>query len=159
VRRLLNALSPIPFPAWFMRLGGRLNVAWLHATRGRGPLSSDVVILTTRGRHSGHPRSTALLYFDRGRKRYVVASFAGLNRHPDWYLNAVADPHVIGEVQGKLTRCRAHVLDEDEAVELWPFLDQAYPGFRRYRKRTSRPIPIVELIPGEAGAESARGAA
>jgi F420H(2)-dependent quinone reductase len=118
VRRLLNALSPIPFPAWFMRLGGRLNTAWLRAVKGRGPLSSGVVILTTRGR-----------------------------------------PHVTAETQGALARCRAHVLDDEEAADLWPFLDEAYSGFRRYRTRTSRPIPIVELVPDGVGAESAKGAA
>jgi deazaflavin-dependent oxidoreductase (nitroreductase family) len=130
-----------------MRFAGRLNAASLRATRGRGPLTSDVLILGTRGRRSGELRSTVVLYFDREGKRYVVASFAGLDRQPAWYLNAVADPHVIGEVQGEVTRCVARPVNADEAAELWPFLDRAYPGFRRSRRRTSRQIPIIEPIP------------
>lgn len=155
MRRLLDMLSPLPFPALFMRVVGRLNAAWLRTARGRGPLTSNVLILSTRGRQTGRERSTTLLYFDREGRRYIVASFAGFDRHPAWYLNLVSDPHVTTEVDGKLTRGVARVLDGDEAAEVWPYLDGSYPGFRRYRKRTSRQIPIVEVIPEQAGAESA----
>ena len=85
MRWLLNTLSPIPFPPWFMQLGGRL------------------IVLMTRGRRSGRERSTALLYFDHGTKRYVVASFAGVDQHPARYLNLVAEPHVTAEVHGERT--------------------------------------------------------
>ena len=147
MRWLLDRLSPIPFPPWFMRLGGRLNAAWLQFARGRGPLNSDVLVLTTRGRRSGRARSTALLYFEDGAKRYVVASFAGVDRHPAWYLNLVAERRVIVEVRGDRTPCLARVLDETGAAELWPLLDASYGGFTRYRARTPRQIPIVELTP------------
>jgi len=129
MRWLLNTLSPIPFPPWFMQLGGRL------------------IVLMTRGRRSGRERSTALLYFDHGTKRYVVASFAGVDQHPARYLNLVAEPHVTAEVHGERTPYVARALDEGVAAELWPFLEGAYAGFRRYRRRTARQIPIVELIP------------
>lgn len=154
MRRLLDLLSPIPFPGWFMRIGGRLNAAWLRFVGGRGPLSSNALILTTRGRRSGQERSTTLLYFERAGRRYVVASFSGMDRHPAWYLNLVADPHVTEEVRGERTRCVARVLDRDEAAELWPFLNDAYHGFRRYRQRTGRVFPIVQLVP-ESGPRSA----
>ena len=147
VRGLLDFLSPIPFPAWVMRLSGRLNAAWLRFAKGRGPLSSNVLILTTRGRRSGRERSTVLLYFDRDEKRYVVASFAGMDRQPAWYLNVIADQRVTYEVRGELIRCVARPVPEEEAAELWPFLDKAYPGFRQYRQRTGRQFPIVELEP------------
>ena len=73
MRNLLDRLSWIPFPAWFMRFGGRLNAAWLRIAGSRGPLTADVLILTTRGRRSGQERSTVILYFDRDGRRYVVA--------------------------------------------------------------------------------------
>lgn len=152
MRGLLDFLSPIPFPAWFMRLGGRLNAAWLRFAKGRGPLSSNVLILTTRGRRSGQERSTVLLYFDRGEERYVVASFAGMDRQPAWYLNVLADQHVTCEVRGQRTRCIARALEGEEAAELWPYLDRMYPGFRRYRNRTARQLPIVELKPDQVAA-------
>ena len=152
MRRLLDLLSPIPFPAWFMRLVGPLNAAFLRRTRGRGPLTSNVLVLTTRGRRTGRQRSTALLFFDYQDHRYVVASFAGVHEPPAWYLNLVADPRVSTEVAGTVTRCVAHVLDEDRAATVWPHLDERYHGFDRYRQRTSRRLPIVELVPDETPA-------
>ena len=149
MRRLLYLLSPIPFPAWFMRIGGRLNAWWLRTARGRGPLTSNVLILTTRGRRSGDERTTVVLHFDRDGKRYIVASFAGLDRHPAWYLNAVADPRVSVEVRGEVIPSVARVLSGEEVAELWPFLDETYPGFPRYRARTGRDIPVVELVPAD----------
>jgi deazaflavin-dependent oxidoreductase (nitroreductase family) len=88
-------------------------------------------------------------------RRCVVASFAGVDQHPAWYLNLVADPQVTTGVGGEQTRCVARVLDSQEAAEIWPSLDEAYHGFERYRKRTSRQIPIVELTPDQARAASA----
>jgi hypothetical protein len=55
-----------------------------------------------------------------------VASFAGVQQPPACYLNLVADPRVTIEVAGTLTRCAAHVLDDDGAAEVWPYLDDAY---------------------------------
>lgn len=147
MRRLLDLLSPIPWPAWFMRIGGRLNAAWLRRAGGRGPLTSDVLVLTTRGRKSGRERSTTLLHFERDARRYIVASFAGVHAAPAWYLNLVADPRVTIQVGATVTRCVARVLPPAEAAEVWPHLDAAYRGFSRYRQRTTRPLPIVELVP------------
>jgi deazaflavin-dependent oxidoreductase (nitroreductase family) len=138
-----------------MRVGGRLNAAWLRIARGRGPLTSDALVLTTRGRRTGRERSTTLLYFDHEGRRWIVASFAGVDQHPAWYLNLLDDPHVTTGVGGEVTPCVARVLDSHEAAEAWPYLDAAYHGFKRYRKRTSRQIPIVELIPDLAHAGSA----
>ncbi len=152
MRRLLDLLSPIPFPTWFMRVGGRLNAAWLRRTKGRGPLTSNVLVLTTQGRRTGRERSTALLYFDHEDRRYIVASFAGAQQPPAWYLNLTATPKVSTEVAGTVTYCVAHVLDDNQAAELWPHLDEGYHGFSRYRRRTSRRLPIVELVPEQAAA-------
>lgn len=146
VRRLLYLLSPIPWPIWFMRLGGRLNALWLRLARGRGPLTSNVLVLTTRGRRSGRQRSTTLLDFERAGRHYVVASAAGARDLPAWYLNLVVDPSVRVEAGGITTRCLARVLGTVEATDLWPYLDELYPGFHHYRRRTSRPFPVVELV-------------
>ena len=146
MHRLLNLLSPIPFPAAFQRAFGRINAAWLRVTHGRGPLTSGALVLTTRGRRSGKERSTVLLHFDLDGGRYVVASFAGVEQPPAWYLNLLADPHVSVEIRGVRRSHLARVLPGDEAAAMWPRLDAAYPGFVHYRARTSRLIPIVELI-------------
>jgi deazaflavin-dependent oxidoreductase (nitroreductase family) len=81
-----------------------------------------------------------------------VASFAGVHEPPAWYLNLVAEPRVSTELAGTRTRCVARVLDDDQAAGVWPHLDEGYHGFSRYRRRTSRRLPIVELIPERAAA-------
>ena len=157
MHRLLNLLSPIPFPAAFQRAFGRINASWLRATHGRGPLTSGALVLTTRGRRSGKERSTVLLHFDLDGGRYVVASFAGAEQPPAWLLNLLANPHVSVEIRGVCSSHLARVLSGDEAAAMWPRLDAAYPGFVHYRARTSRIIPIVELIPETVkGSASAR---
>lgn len=70
-------------------------------------------------------------------------------RRPAWYLNAVADPRVSVEVRGEVTPSVARVLSAEEVAELWPFLVQAYRGFARYRARTGRDIPVIELVPAD----------
>ena len=146
MHRLLNLLSPIPFPAAFQRAFGRINAAWLRMTHGRGPLTSGALVLITRGRRSGKERSTVLLHFDLDGGRYVVASVAGVDQPPAWYLNLLADPHVSVEIRGVRSSHLARDLPGDEAAAMWPRLDAAYPGFVHYRARTTRFIPMVELI-------------
>lgn len=56
------------------------------------------------------------------------------------FYNDHAPPHFHAEYGVSL-------LGPDEAAELWPFLDETYPGFRHYRTRSEREIPIVQLVP------------
>lgn len=75
-----------------------------------------------------------------------MASFGGGDRAPAWFLNLVADPNVTVEMDGLTMSCKARVLPAHEADALWPYLDEAFHGFARYRRRTDRPIPIIELV-------------
>jgi deazaflavin-dependent oxidoreductase (nitroreductase family) len=51
-----------------------------------------VLLLTTTGRKSGEPRTTALTYLPRGDDFVVIASVLGEPRHPAWWLNLAAKP-------------------------------------------------------------------
>src|SRR5262245_8493968 len=57
-----------------------------HIQVGGGPR----VNLIVRGRKSGEPRTTTLLYFTRGDEVIVMASNYGGEGHPAWYLNLAA---------------------------------------------------------------------
>jgi deazaflavin-dependent oxidoreductase (nitroreductase family) len=144
--RMLMLANRLGLPKWLISIGGRAQAFWLRHVGGRGPLSADLLVLTTRGRVSGKQRSTSLLYFDRGPRRYVVASFAGSDHPPAWYLNLVADPHVTVELNGKRSDALARELEQDEADALWPTLDAIFPPFVEYRERTSRRIPVIEIV-------------
>ncbi|NOY55902.1 MAG: nitroreductase family deazaflavin-dependent oxidoreductase [Actinobacteria bacterium] len=136
---------------WFrpgvVRTGGRLHLALYRLFHGAGPLGVDTLILTTRGRTSGEPRSTPLYYAEHDGNRYVAASFAGSDTVPHWYRNLVAHPQVEVDIRGETIPHTARVLPADEAKRIWPALVAIYPTFERYRQRTSRAIPVIELTP------------
>lgn len=132
-----------------IRAGSRFHRFLFHTLRlGRFRLiGHDSLILTTRGRRTGHDTSTPLFYTADGDRLYVAASFAGSGQPPNWYRNLLAHPEVGVETQLSRGRYRGRIVDEVEAAALWPKLDAIYPTFANYRKRTSRVIDIVELTP------------
>jgi deazaflavin-dependent oxidoreductase (nitroreductase family) len=107
-----------------------------------------VIELRTTGRRSGRPRTVVLSapVFEGGRV-VLVGSRGGDDRHPDWYLNLVADPDVevrVGSVTRSMT---ARVARGHERDELWNRVVSAYRGYGRYQRMTSREIPIVVCEP------------
>ena len=116
------------------RLGGRIA-------------GMPVLLLTTRGRRSGRPRTVPLTYLERRGAVVLVASYGGDDRHPAWYRNILASPEV--EVtRGRHRRAMtARTASAAEKAELWPDVVAAYAGYERYRQRTRRDIPLVLLTP------------
>ena len=58
----------------------------------------------------------AVLYLERDGKLYVVASFGGSDRPPDWYLNLVANPEVTVERRWARGAYRARTLAPEGAT-------------------------------------------
>lgn len=86
----------------FVRVNRVLNVVVrrLGLRRFRG---ADLLFLTTTGRKSGKTRTTPLLYLrDRGRW-IVVASNAGADWEPGWWLNLQAGTTGTVELSGVRT--------------------------------------------------------
>jgi deazaflavin-dependent oxidoreductase (nitroreductase family) len=132
---------------WLIRAGGRLHLALLRRFPGARIVGSETLILTTRGRSSGRPRSTPVYFVRRGDRLYIAASFAGRDTPPNWYLNLVADPHVNVSAQGTCGSYLARELAAEEASRVWPLLVASYRPFTRYQQRTQRRIPVIELSP------------
>lgn len=130
-----------------IRAGGRVHLALFRILHGAGPIGADTVILTTRGRVTGRPRSTPLYYVEEQGRRYVAASFAGSATPPHWYLNLLADPAVDVAVRGSRAAHVARVMPVDEARPIWRKLVAIYPPFASYQERTERQIPVIELTP------------
>ncbi len=128
----------------------RAHRAVLRATGGRvgGRVRGlPVLLLTTTGRRSGEPRSVALSYLDHGDGYAVVASNAGDDRPPAWWLNLEADPAATVEIRGARRAVRARRADGAEHDELWGRVVAANADFAAYRDRTERVIPVVVLEP------------
>jgi len=120
-----------------VRTLGRLNIALYRRSGGRlfGRVGkAPILLLTTKGRRSGAPRTAPLLYLRDGERLAVVASFGGHPSHPAWYLNLTANPDVEVEVDRERDRLR-------------PKLVEMYGPYASYQRRTSRAIPVVLLEP------------
>ena len=132
--------------------GGRIGER-LFTPQGLGSL-----LLTTTGRTSGRPRSTALFFLAEGERLAVVASKLGSDRDPAWWRNLQATPEAEVRLGPRRRRVRAREATPEERAALWPRFVAAYPNYARYEERTSRRIPIVLLEPAATppGADSGR---
>jgi deazaflavin-dependent oxidoreductase (nitroreductase family) len=106
------------------------------------------LLLTTKGRKSGEKRRTALIYQPDGSGNYVVvASQGGKPTHPAWYFNLSADPVVDVQVAADKFQARARTAGPDERDRLWKLMNEVWPDYTEYQKKTDREIPVVVLEP------------
>ncbi len=110
--------------------------------------ATQMLLLTTKGRKSGQKRTQPVMYVDTDQGYAVVASYAGSDRHPAWYLNLSATPDVEIQVGSKKSAARAETVPEgNHYADIWQRVVDMYPDFALYKERTDRHIPIVELTP------------
>ncbi len=121
----------------YRRTGGRLTRPWRRRA----------LILTTTGRRSGLPRTVLVQFFPDGQDMLVVAANGGMPHDPFWYLNLKANPSALVEVEGRTVRVRAQECGDEEAARLWPRVLATAPDYERYRRRTTRRIPVLRLVP------------
>jgi deazaflavin-dependent oxidoreductase (nitroreductase family) len=116
-------------------------------TQGATLRGKPVIILTSRGAKSGLIRKTPLMRVEHGGTYAVVASEGGAPKHPVWYHNLVADPHV--ELQDGAVRqdMTAREVTGEEKAAWWERAVAAWPDYAEYQKRTDREIPVFVLEP------------
>ncbi len=105
----------------------------------------DLVLLTTTGRRSGRPHTTPVAFTRDGDRLLVYASKGGAPKNPDWYLNLVADPHVVVEVADERYDAVATPLEGEERDREFAAQVQRNPAFGEYQAKTSRVIPVIAL--------------
>jgi deazaflavin-dependent oxidoreductase (nitroreductase family) len=105
----------------------------------------EALLLTTTGRRSGEPRTTAVYYGRDGDRLLIVASLAGYDRPPQWYLNLSADPRVKLQVGREHLEATARTASPDERPRLWAIMTDVYPTYEDYQAATEREIPVVIL--------------
>jgi deazaflavin-dependent oxidoreductase (nitroreductase family) len=106
-----------------------------------------IIILTTKGRKSGKLRRTPLMRVEHDGEYAVVASLGGAPRHPVWYHNIVAEPHV--ELQdGPVSKdYTAREAVGEEKQLWWRRAVEAWPDYAKYQEKTTRQIPVFVLTP------------
>jgi F420H(2)-dependent quinone reductase len=108
-----------------------------------------VIVLTSVGAKTRKLRKTALMRVEHDGRYAVVASLGGAPKHPVWYFNLVANPHVElqdGAVKGDYL---AHEATGDEKAEWWARALEAWPDYAKYQAKTERAIPVFVLDPIE----------
>ena len=103
------------------------------------------LILTTKGRRSGQPRPTPLIYGTHDGDYLVVASKGGSDEPPAWYRNLSDDREVEVQVEGDRFRAHARTAGADEKPALWRRMAEIWPAYDEYQQRTDRDIPVVVL--------------
>jgi deazaflavin-dependent oxidoreductase (nitroreductase family) len=124
--------------ARYRETGGEVGYEWNGA---------HILLLTTTGRKSGLPRTSALIFGRDGDDYLVVASMGGSPRHPSWYLNLQADPRAEIQVRAETIPVEARTAPEPERSRLWTIATGYWPNYDAYQTRTERVIPVVVLTP------------
>jgi proline iminopeptidase len=121
----------------YRETGGEVGHIWKEG--------STVLLLTTKGRKSGEPRTTPLIYARDGDRYVIVASKGGAPEHPGWYENLSKEPTVELQVLDDVFPARAHVAEGEERERLWAKANEVWPHYAEYQEKTDREIPVVVL--------------
>lgn len=121
----------------YRETGGEVGHIW---RRG-----SKILLLTTKGRQTGEPRTTPLIYEEDGDAYVVVASKGGAPEHPGWYRNLKRFPEVELQVMDEVFPARARTATGGERERLWKLAAKQWPAYDEYQEKTSREIPVVVL--------------
>jgi deazaflavin-dependent oxidoreductase (nitroreductase family) len=117
--------------------------------RAGGPIEGmhreRLVLLTTTGRRTGRRGTTPMMFHRDGDRVLVIASNVGAPKHPDWYLNLVADPHVTVEIGDESYPAIATPTEGADRERVWTMLKSTYTFFADHEKATERTIPVVAL--------------
>ena len=105
-----------------------------------------VVLVTATGAKSGRRLTLPLVYLQEGDRRFIFASKAGSPRNPDWYHNLVANPNVTVEIGTETYEATAKVITGAERDQLYAKQVEAAPNFGEYQEKTTRVIPVIELV-------------
>ena len=144
------------------RVAARID-PWLYRlTEGRwtmlGPNVLPVLLLTTKGRRSGRPRTTPVMYVRDGDNFVVSSENFGEQLAAAWPLNLDADPRATIQVGPTVICCRADRLSESEADRLWSRLVAAWPAHATYLRRSGQrhTFQLTPTRPGELHADPRR---
>ena len=127
----------------YQESGGERGYDWKRGTK--------ILLLTTKGRQSGEKRTTPLIHRAEDGRWVVVASQGGAPDHPGWFKNIEANPDDV-EIQVKADRIpvRPHVAEGEERDRLWSQMNEVWPDYDEYQKKTDREIPVMVCAPRAA---------
>jgi F420H(2)-dependent quinone reductase len=134
----------------FWEVGTSGHAALYRLTKGRigGKYQgAPVALVDSVGRKSGKRRTHPLVCTEDGENLVIIASKGGVNRHPAWYHNLMANPETKANWYGDVRQVRAREAEGAERQRLWAQMVEANPTYEAYQRRTDRRIPVIVLEP------------
>jgi deazaflavin-dependent oxidoreductase (nitroreductase family) len=119
-------------------------------TEGTDNQGKPVIVLTSVGAKTGKLRKAPLMRVEHDGEYAVVASLGGAPKHPVWYYNLIANPHV--ELQDGPVK-KDYQAREVQGEEYAVWLERAiavWPDYAEYQTKTTRTMPIFVLTPLDA---------
>jgi len=114
-------------------------------TEGTTIMGKPVVLLTMRGARTGKIRKVPLMRVEHDGVYLAVASIGGAPKHPVWYYNLLADPHVQLRDGTLVKDVTAREIHGEEKALWWERAVAAFPNYAEYQSKTSRQIPVFVL--------------
>jgi F420H(2)-dependent quinone reductase len=120
-----------------------------NGEKGGSLRGRPVIVLTSVGAKTGKLRKTALVRVEHEGAYAAVASLGGAPKHPVWYYNLKANPHVeLQDGAAKRDYMAREVVGAEKAI-WWERAVEAWPDYANYQARTDRQIPVFVLEPIE----------
>ena len=144
-------LAVTPFGAsmdrYAVRYLGESPVSWVFA-KAEGVDYNPPILLTSRGRRTGKPRTVVLPHFDAGPNRIaVVGSRGGMPTDPYWALNLKAHPKARIWIDRREVEVEVELAEGDVRGPLWESITKRSPIYLVYQERAAahREIPVFIL--------------
>jgi deazaflavin-dependent oxidoreductase (nitroreductase family) len=105
---------------------------------------------STREHRDGSDREihdAAVQSIEDGDNIVVIASNAGHQVDPQWWLNLKANPEATVQIRRREVKMKAEEATGEERERLWQKAVDQYPGYANYQKTADREIPVVVLKP------------
>jgi deazaflavin-dependent oxidoreductase (nitroreductase family) len=131
-----------------LSLLGKEHVRVYQETNGeQGYLwnGAPILLLTTKGRLSGEPRTIAIIFSRWGDSYVIMGSKGGSPTHPKWYLNILENPQVKVQVKGDIFDAKVRTAQSPEREKIWAEALKTWPRYEEYQSRTERQIPVVVI--------------
>lgn len=125
----------------------------VDATEAGGHKDTTAMVLKTIGRRSGNALLVPIFYDKYGDDFVIVASKAGSDSNPAWFLNLQDMPDVTFQVADTRYRASWRIATDAERAPIWKQLVAFYPPYGEYQAKTDRQIPVVLMTPIETISE------
>jgi deazaflavin-dependent oxidoreductase (nitroreductase family) len=139
--------TPVDAPVDLTLLGEAHVRAYIETNGETGYIwnGAPILLLTTKGRSSGEPRTIPIIFSRHGESYVIMGSRGGAPAHPKWYLNILADPHVELQVKADKFAAVARTAASPERESIWNEALKTWPRYAEYQLRTERQIPVVVI--------------